>query len=190
MTIPTPPPLRSVTSSCLTAAGWIRGTFHLPVPQSFGDYLQNSGAFLPMTGVLLPGESVERPFFAVHRDDIRLAAPDPAEANIETLPGGSFTSPWSVSCLLPEGTLEGQIDFLTNQRLSDYLRASRGYVVVREARWQSLGAVGTDALLPEAGWPVVLVSVPGLVGIAEATTQRGHGHPGRYNTTAADYEVG
>ncbi len=190
MTIPTPPPLRAVTCACLTSAGWLRGSFHLPLQQSFGDYLQNSGAFLPMTGVMLPGETTERPFFAVHRDDIRLAAPDPAEANIETLPGGTFTSPWSVSCLLSEGMLEGQIDFLTNQRLSDFLRASRGYIVVREARWESIGTVGVDAGLPGDGWAVVLVSIPRLVGIAEATTQRGHGHPGRYNTRAEDYEVG
>ena len=188
MTVPTPPPLRTVATACLTAAGWIRGTFHLPLQQSFSDYLQNSGTFLPMTDVLLPREKAARPFFAVHRDDIRLAAPNPSDAQIETITGRGFTSPWSVSCLLPDGLLDGQIDFLTNQRLSDHLRVARGYLVVREAVWQAeVPEIATGEPGPV---PVMLVNIARLVGIAEASAQRGHGHPGRYHTTAADYEVG
>ena len=187
MTVPTPPPLRTVATACLTAAGWIRGTFHLPLQQSFSDYLQNSGTFLPMTDVVLPRESAPRPVFAVHRDDIRLAAPNPSHAQIETMAGRGFTSPWSVSCLLPDGLLDGQIDFLTNQRLSDHLRVARGYLLVREAVWQ---APVPDNSAPDDPIPVILVNITRLVGIAEATAQRGHGHPGRYHTTAADYEVG
>jgi len=187
MTVPTPPPLRAVRTACLTAAGWVRGHFHLPLQQSFSDYLQHSGTFIPMTDALLPGESEARAFFAVHRDDIRLAAPDPGDAQIETISGKGFTSPWSVTCLLPDGLLEGQIDFLTNQRLSDHLRVARGYLMVREAVWQPFAG---DTGLAGGPTPVMLVNIAGLVGIAEATAQRGHGHPGRYHTTAADYEVG
>lgn len=187
--IPTPPPLRAVTCDCLTAAGWLSGAFHVPMQQGFGDYLQHGGAFLPMTDVILPGEDRPRPFFALQREDIRMALPDPAQATIETLPPGGFTSPWSVSCLLPEGVIEGQIDFLTNQRLSDHLRVSRGYVVVREARWAPLSDAARAPVGAES-WPVALINIQRLVGIAEATTQRGYGHPGRYNTTASDYEVG
>jgi hypothetical protein len=189
MTVPTPPPLRTVATACLTAAGWIRGTFHLPLQQSFSDYLQNSGTFLPMTDVVLPRDTVPRPFFAVHRDDIRLAAPNASDAQIETISGRGFTSPWSVSCLLPDGLLEGQIDFLTNQRLSDHLRVARGYLVVREAAWQA-SAPDNGAAPADSPIPVILVNIARLVGIAEAAAQRGHGHPGRYHTTAADYEVG
>ena len=189
MTVPTPPALRTVATSCLTEAGWIRGTFHVPLQQSFSDYLQNTGAFLPMTDVVLPRGFGARPFFAVQRDDIRLAVPNPSEANIETITGRGFTSPWSVSCLLADGLLDGQIDFLTNQRLSDHLRIARGYLVVREAAWQPAGDGDAAGPGPDP-CPVVLVNVARLVGIAEAVTQRGHGHPGRYHTTAADYEIG
>ena len=91
------------------------------------------------------------------------------------------------SCLLPDGLLDGQIDFLTNQRLSDHLRVARGYLVVREAAWR---ASAPDSTAPADPIPVILVNIARLVGIAEATAQRGHGHPGRYHTTAADYEVG
>ena len=189
MTMPAPPPLRTIATACLTGAGWLRGTFHVPPLQSFGDYLQNSGAFLPMTDVVAPGQEATRPFFAIHSGDIRLAVPNPSDANIETMSGSGFTSPWSVSCLLPDGLLEGQIDFLTNQRLSDHLRVARGYLVVREAAWHPSGDAAPDG--PGSGpLPVVLVSIARLVGISEASTQRGHGHPGRYHTTASDYEVG
>ncbi len=160
----------------------------MPDKQGFGDYLQHSGAFLPMTDVTVPGETSPRPFFALQRDDIRIAVPDSGDANIETLPAGGFTSPWSVACLLPEGVLEGQIDFLTNQRLSDHLRVSRGYVVVREAGWEPL-LERPSPLGSGDRWPVALVNIQRLVGIAEASTQRGYGHPGRY-TTPTDYEVG
>lgn len=190
MTVPTPPPLRTVATHCLTAAGWIRGTFHLPLQQSFSDYLQNSGTFLPMTDVVLPGESAPRPFFAVHRDDIRLAAPNPGDAQIETITGRGFTSPWSVSCLLPDGLLDGQIDFLTNQRLSDHLRVARGYLMVREAVWRPSEPARERGSADDGPTPVMLVNIALLVGIAEAESQRGHGHPGRYHTTASDYEVG
>jgi hypothetical protein len=190
MTVPTPPALRTVATACLTEAGWIRGTFHVPLQQSFSDYLQNSGAFLPMTDVVLPRGFGSRAFFAVQRDDIRLAVPNPSEANIETITGRGFTSPWSVTCLLPDGLLDGQIDFLTNQRLSDHLRIARGYLVVREAAWQPAGPGDGDAGPGPEPCPVVLVNVARLVGIAEAETQRGHGHPGRYHTTASDYEIG
>jgi hypothetical protein len=187
MTVPTPPPLRTVAAACLTSAGWIRGTFHLPLQQSVSDFLQNSGTFLAMTDVQLPRESERRPFFALDRDEIRLVAPNPSDAQIETITGRGFTSPWSVSCLLPEGLLTGQIDFLTNQRLSDHLRVARGYLVVREAEWRPATEATTADDKPV---PVMLVNVARLVGIAEATAQRGHGHPGRYHTTASDYEVG
>jgi len=192
VTIAAPPATRIVSTSCLTEAGWLLGGFHVPIQQSFGDFLQNGDVFLPMTDVTLPGESEPRPFFALRREDIRLALPDPREARIETITGRAFTSPWSVVCLLEDGVLEGQIDFLTNQRLSDHLRAARGYLLVREASWRPHAAAEPSDAGPAIGasLPVALVSTPRIVGIAEATAQRGHGHPGRYNTTESDYEVG
>jgi len=64
---------------------------------------------------------------------------------------------------------------------------ARGYLVVREAEWRPATEATTADDKPV---PVMLVNVARLVGIAEATAQRGHGHPGRYHTTASDYEVG
>jgi hypothetical protein len=170
-------PQRAVEAACYTQAGWVTGRFHLPTSQAFSDFLLQSGAFLSLTDAALPDRDAVLPFFALGRDGLRAVAPDPAGAGIES--GGTrFTSPWSVTCLLGDSVVEGQIDFLTNQRLSDFLRAARGFILVREASWQTLPRT-SGARSETRHFPVLLVNVAQLVGIADAEVQRGHGHPGR-----------
>jgi hypothetical protein len=172
---------RLVAAECLTEGGWVTGQFHVPATQSFVDFLQHTGAFLPMTDVRIPGRETTLPFLALQREALRLVAPDPDDALIQSLGTQGFTSPWTVTCLFAEGTIEGFIDFLTNQRLSDHLRAARGLLLLREATWQP--GPGASAEEPIARrWPVVLVSVARMAGIAEAEVQRGHGHPGRLSS--------
>jgi hypothetical protein len=115
------PHQRTVPAICATAAGWLRGNFHVPRQQSFADFLVQSGAFLPLTDAQLPPHDAPLPFFAVQRAGLRFIVPDPAEAHIQTVGAGGITSPWSVACVFAEGLVEGYIDFVTNQRLSDYL---------------------------------------------------------------------
>ncbi len=172
------PNQRTVPAICATAAGWLRGHFHVPRQQSFADFLVQSGAFLPFTDAEVPSHDAALPFFAVQRAGLRCIVPDPADAHIDTAGAGGITSPWSVTCVFAEGLLEGHIDFLTNQRLSDYLRAAQGFILVRQARWAPRDP---DDRPPEPAppWPAVFVQVSQLVGIAEAREQRGHGHPGR-----------
>ena len=93
-----------------------------------------------------------------------------------------ITSPWSVTCVFPDGVLTGQIDFLTNQRLSDYLRVPRQFIVVRAGRWEPLLADNTRPTTMQRDLPVALVQLAELVGITESETQRGRGHPGKLQT--------
>jgi hypothetical protein len=181
------PPRRAVAVECLTAGGWIGGRFHVPAQQSFIDFLQQGGAFLPLTDAILPGRQTLLPFFAVHRAGLALIAPDPADALLETLGAHGITSPWSVTCAFPGGVLEGQIDFLTNQRLSDYLRVPQHFILVREAKWEPLFADDTRPTAIRRDLPIAVVQVAELVGIAEAETQRGQGHPGKLQ---AESELG
>ena len=169
---------REVAAECLTAAGWVKGRFHVPASQSFLDFLQHTGAFLPMTDARFPSRELVLPFFALQREGLRLVAPDPDDSLIQSLGASGFTSPWTVTCLFDEGTVEGSIDFLTNQRLSDHLRAARGLLLLREATWQPGPEVSAEEPIARR-WPVVLVSVDRMAGISEAEVQRGHGHPGR-----------
>ncbi|MBA3259966.1 MAG: hypothetical protein H0T68_10950 [Gemmatimonadales bacterium] len=173
------PPRRAVAVECLTAVGWVSGRFHVPAQQSFIDFLQQGGAFLPLTDAILPGRPAPLPFFAVHRAGLALIAPDPADALLETLGAQGITSPWSVTCAFPGGLLEGQIDFLTNQRLSDYLRVPQHFILVREARWEPLLTDDARRHATRRDLPIAVVQLAELVGIAEAETQRGRGHPGK-----------
>jgi hypothetical protein len=173
------PPRRSVAVECLTSGGWTHGRFHVPLRQSFLDFLQQGGAFLPLTDAVLPGRHDPLPFFAIHRAGLALLAPDPGDAQLETLGAHGITSPWSVTCAFPRGVLTGQIDFLTNQRLSDYLRTPQHFILVREATWEPLIGDDTRPVVSAREFPVAVVQVAELVGVAEAETQRGHGHPGR-----------
>ncbi len=100
-----------------------------------------------------------------------------------------LTSPWSVTCAFPVGVLEGQIDFLTNQRLSDYLRVPQHFILVREAKWEPLLADDTRPTAARRDFRIAVVQVAELVGITEAETQRGRGHPGRLQA-GSELEVG
>lgn len=173
------PPHRQVAVECLSLGGWIRGQFHVPLQQSFLDFLQQGGAFLPLTEAVLPGHPTPLPFFAIHRAGLAIIAPDPADAMLETLGAHGITAPWSVKCAFPAGLLEGQIDFLTNQRLSDYLRVPRHFILVREATWEPRLPESTSLTASRRDLRIAVVQLAELVGIAEAETQRGRGHPGR-----------
>jgi hypothetical protein len=164
---------------CLTSGGWISGRLHVPAQQSFLDFLQHGGAFITLTDAILPGRRTPLPFFALHRAGLALIAPDPGDAQLETLGAQGITSPWSVTCAFPSGVLEGQIDFLTNQRLSDYLRVPQHFILVREAKWEPLLADDVRPTHARRDFPVAVVQLAELVGIAEAEQQRGRGHPGR-----------
>ena len=66
---------RTVAVECLTRGDWLSGHFHVPFEQSFLDFLQHGGAFLPLTDVTVPGRLVALPFFAIQRDGLALIAP-------------------------------------------------------------------------------------------------------------------
>ncbi len=175
---------RRIPADCLSDAGWTRGVFHVPASQAFADYLQFSGTFLPLTDAVLPYARTALPFFALHTATLSLVVPDAVEGPLETEGSRGITSPWSVSCLLADGVLQGSIDFLTNQRLSDFLKAARGFLVVRNAIWQSFvpresDVQAADGESPTREFSIALVNIARLAGIADAPVQRGHGHPGR-----------
>ena len=75
--------------------------------------------------------------------------------------------------------MHGSLDFLMNQRLSDFLKQQTGFLVIREARWTPIG----DGDQAGRAWPLVLVNVPQLNGISEAVDQRGRGHPAKLAPT-------
>ncbi|HXE57408.1 MAG TPA: hypothetical protein VNK43_05365 [Gemmatimonadales bacterium] len=161
-------------------SGWVSGTFLVPESQSLQDFLATSGPFLKLIDATVPGHESAVPFFAVRREATELVAPQVEESHVETPGSAGITSPWGVICLFDRGLLEGRLDFLTNQRLSDYLRGHSGFLVVREAAWIPLDG---DRVGESRHWPIALANVSRLNGVSELPTQPGRGHPGRLAPT-------
>ena len=118
---------RSVPAEMLLPAGWITGTFVVPEDQSFLDFLAHSGAFLKLTDALVPGHQDVAPFFAIQRGAVQLIVPSAGDDRVVTPGSMGITAPWSISCLFERGAMHGSLDFLMNQRLSDYPEAAGGF---------------------------------------------------------------
>jgi len=181
------PRYRQVPAEILLPAGWITGTFVIPEAQSFLDFLAHSGAFLKLTDALVPGHQDVAPFFAIQRGAVQLIVPSGGDDQVETPGSMGITAPWSISCLFGRCAVHGSLDFLMNQRLSDFLKQQSGFLVIRDASWTPIG----DRSQSMRSWPVVLVNVPQVNGISEAVDQRGRGHPGKLPPSEFDLaEVG
>lgn len=171
------PAQREVPAEILMPAGWVGGILMVPESQSLMDFLAQAGAFLKLVNALLPGHAQPSPFFALQRDAVSLIAPKAEPSRVEAEGSAGITSPWSIACLFEHGTLHGRLDFLTNQRLSDYLRTQTGFLVVRDAVWMPPMA-GAEAP-GDRRWATVIVNVARLHGISEASVQTSRGHPGK-----------
>jgi hypothetical protein len=166
---------RQAPAEILLPAGWVTGTFVVPEDQSFTDFLAHSGAFLKLVDAFVPGHPDVVPFFAVQRGAVQVIVPSAGDDRVETPGAMGITAPWSISCLFERGAVHGSLDFLMNQRLSDFLKQQTGFLVMRDATWTPIGA-GDE---PARAWPLVLVNTQQLNGISEAVDQRGRGHPGK-----------
>ncbi len=166
---------RQAPAEILLPAGWITGTFVVPEDQSFTDFLAHSGAFLKLVDAFVPGHPNVVPFFAGQRGAVQLIVPSAGDDRVETPGAMGITAPWSISCLFERGAVHGSLDFLMNQRLSDFLKQQTGFLVMRDAAWTPIGA-GDE---PARAWSLVLVNTQRLNGISEAVDQRGRGHPGK-----------
>jgi len=166
---------RQAPAEILLPAGWVTGTFVVPEAQSFTDFLAHSGAFLKLVDAFVPGHPDVVPFFAVQRGAVQVIVPSAGDDRVETPGAMGITAPWSISCLFERGAVHGSLDFLMNQRLSDFLKQQTGFLVMRDATWTPIGA-GAE---PARAWSLVLVNTQRLNGISEAVDQRGRGHPGK-----------
>ena len=158
MTASYTPPQRELLARLLTAAGWVRGTFHIPEKHSFLDYLNSQRQTFTLTKVTLPGARIEE-FFAVHRSAIDLIIPESREDELQLSPPGNEYERHMVRCLFARGFVEGTLGVLKNTRVSDHLHNHRGFCVVRDCATPDGGTRTED---------IVLVNTDRLVGVAES----------------------
>lgn len=154
---PYKPPQSTLAAQVRTAAGPVHGTFHIPKGHSFVDHLARF-AFWNLTGVTLPGEKGELPFFALRSAAALIVVPEGDEAALQLPPLHGDTEKHRIACLLAKfGTVTGEIELLPNVRVSEYVMHHTGFFCLRDAQ-----LAGEETRLP-----VALLNAAALVGVSE-----------------------
>lgn len=160
------PSQRQVQVDMLAAPGWVSGRIHVPERSALLPFLNKKSEYLPMTG--LPGGEPGG-FLAMRRQAIILMLPDPRDINSHgCIQPGTF-EPCVVRCMLPAMTVEGTIQVLSGQRMSDFLETSPGFFLLSDCTLTS-----DDGHVQE-GVPHVIVHAQHLLAVADLTG-REHGH--------------
>jgi uncharacterized protein YjbI with pentapeptide repeats len=158
------PPLKHIPALIFTTAGWIRGTFHVPVMHGFMDYLQRSGELLKLTDVTLPHLKKQLDFFGLRRISALMIIPD-CEEELLSLPlitGKNDT--FTASFLMESGSVTGNVTIEADIRISDYLNQSR-FLVLRECIVGSHGGSGGKG--QSARFPLLILNSHGIIGTSE-----------------------
>lgn len=158
------PPLKQIPALIFTTAGWMRGTFHVPVMHGFMDYLQRSGELLKLTDVTLPHLKKQLDFFGLRRISALMIIPD-CDEELLSLPvvmGKNDT--FTASFLLESGSVTGNVTIEADIRISDYLNQSR-FLVLRDTIVGSHGGGGGKA--QSARFPLLILNSHGIIGTSE-----------------------
>jgi hypothetical protein len=158
------PPLKQIPALIFTTAGWMRGTFHVPVMHGFMDYLQRSGELLKLTDVTLPHLKKQLDFFGLRRISALMIIPD-CEEELLSLPvimGKNDT--FTASFLLESGSVTGNVTIEADIRISDYLNQSR-FLVLRDTLVGSHASGGGKA--QSARFPLLILNSHGIIGTSE-----------------------
>jgi hypothetical protein len=158
------PEQRRIPARIHTLAGWLSGTFHVPVAKSFVEHLHAAGDFLTLTDVLLPGHKSRLEFFALQRAATLLILPETTEDDLKLAEVASNAATHTVACLLERGVLNGTLALPPSLRVSDFLLSQKGFFVVRSC---TLGTQGSADDFSVAMMPLVIVHAAGVIGIAE-----------------------
>jgi hypothetical protein len=157
------PPLKHIPSLIFTTAGWMRGTFHVPVMHGFMDYIQRSGELLKLTDVTLPHLKKQLDFFGLRRISALMIIPD-CEEELLSLPmitGKNDT--FTASFLMESGSVTGNVTIEADIRISDYLNQSR-FLVLRDC---IVGSHGGSTKAQSARFPLLILNSHGIIGTSE-----------------------
>ncbi len=152
------PELRQISARLLTQAGWMIGTFHVPVASSFLDHLNHAGAFFKLTNVTIGSTNDPVEFFALRRAEVTLVIPESSEDELKLGDSGENTK--SVSCWLPTGEVVGSLQLQPGVRVSDHLLHHEGFTTLRDC-------VGRDLHAAVNAATVVFVNAGRVLGVVD-----------------------
>jgi hypothetical protein len=153
---------RAVRARVLTSSGWVRGTFHVPLMHGLVDFLDHAGPYLKLTDAILPGTGTAVQFFALRRAALVAAVPEVPETELYLPAIAMETVRHRISCLLPAGAIEGELEVVAGTRVSDYLMHQLGFIVLRRAVGPEAGIAATTPA------SLLLVNAVAIVGVSES----------------------
>ena len=160
------PSQRHVSVEMLASAGWVTGTIHVPERSALLAFLNKRSEFMPMTEVT-GGNAGE--FLAMRRQAVVLLLPDAHDMDEHPwLQPGSF-EPCRVRCLFPTMSVEGTIQVLGGQRMSDFLESNPSFFQLSDC------TLASEDGHAQSGIPHVIVNAGHLLAVADLTG-REHGH--------------
>jgi len=157
------PEQRKVSSTILTRAGWMIGTFHVPSKKPFLDFLNASQGFYTLTDVGLRGQVI--PFLALAKHSLLMCEPPPHEQ----LTSMRVTQTQMVfrQCvfLLEDGVLQGTIQLRHGQRVSDQLQRTRGFFAIHQVR----ARFGRADAPEDRAFETLIMNPEHIVGVSDQT---------------------
>jgi hypothetical protein len=153
------PSQRKVEIEMLASAGWVSGTLHVPERSALLAFFNKKSEFMPMHA----GAPGEQEFLALRRQSLMLVIPDPADIDEHgCVQPGTFET-CRIRCLFPGGSVEGTIQILSGQRMSDFLETNPGFFLLSEC------TLACDDGHAQSGVPHVLVNSQHLLAVSDLT---------------------
>jgi hypothetical protein len=121
------PNQRLVEVEMLAQAGWVTGTIHVPERSALLAFLNKDAAFMPVTTA---GEGGE--FLAVRRKAVVMLIPEPGDVDDHPCVQPGVLESCRIRCLFDGASVEGTIQVLSGQRMSDYLESNPGFFLLSE----------------------------------------------------------
>lgn len=157
------PNQRQVRIDILAGPGWVTGTLHVPGRTSLLACFNKEQEFLALTQVPLDSSEPPMDFLALRRSAVRIVIPDASDIDDHaSFQPGSFDQA-RLRCILGDATVEGTIDILTGQRVSDFLETSRGFILLSDCSVTSDGGAAQEHV------PHVIVNAAHLLAVADLT---------------------
>jgi len=155
------PPQSKIVARLHTLAGWISGTFHMPMLHGFVDFLNQDHSFVKLTDARLPGGDDIMPFTAVRKSSILTVMPNAAEEDLQLAVPEAATETHQVSCLLDTGLVLGYLEMPEHTRVSDFLLRGPGFFPLRKC------VVYDDRTKRHKSSPLAMVNADHVVAVSE-----------------------
>ena len=156
------PNQRQVEVEMLASAGWVSGTIHVPERSALLAFLNKKAEFMPMH----PADG-DSEFLAMRRQAIILLVPEASDID-DRGSVGTFQA-CRIRCLFPEAVVEGTIQVLGGQRMTDFLESNSGFFLLSDC------SLSSDDGHAQSGVAHVIVNSQHILAVADLTMRdRGH----------------